>query len=127
MLLLPELPILKLFCLLVFLQVRNPKISPIIKLIILAQLPKSDKSIISSNYIIDFSLNFSFLNFGKLHQENKTLVKDNANNSVDQIINSKIDECHDHAKFNSKELLEKLKEIVQDNFDDIHDKTKYRL
>jgi hypothetical protein len=51
-LLLPKLPILKLFCLLVFLQVRNPKISPIIKLIILAQLPKSDKSIISSNYII---------------------------------------------------------------------------
>jgi hypothetical protein len=48
---LPELPILKLFCLLVFLQVRNPKISPIIK----------------------------------------------------------------------------LKKIEQDNFDDIHDKTKYRL
>jgi hypothetical protein len=46
---LPELPILKLFCLLVFLQVRNP------------------------------------------------------------------------------ELLEKLKKIEQDNFDDIHDKTKYRL
>jgi hypothetical protein len=46
---------------------------------------------------------------------------------VDQIINSKIDECHDHAKFNSKELLEKLKKIVQDNFDDIDDKTKYRL
>jgi hypothetical protein len=34
---------------------------------------------------------------------------------------------HDDAKFNSKELLEKLKKIVQDNFDDIHDKTKYRL
>jgi hypothetical protein len=27
---------------------------------------------------------------------------------VDQIINGKIDECHDDAKFNSKELLEKL-------------------
>jgi Fe-S oxidoreductase len=40
---LPKLPILKLFCLLVFLQVRNPKISPIIKLIILAQLPKSQQ------------------------------------------------------------------------------------
>jgi hypothetical protein len=38
---------------------------------------------------------------------------------VDQIINGKIDECHDDAKFNSKELLEKLKKIVQDNFDDI--------
>ncbi|CAC9458388.1 hypothetical protein [uncultured Gammaproteobacteria bacterium] len=76
---------------------------------------------------MDFSLNFSFLNFGKLHQENKTLVKDDANNPVDKIINSQIDKCHDDAKFNSKELLEKLKKIVQDNFDDIHDKTKYRL
>jgi uncharacterized protein YjaG (DUF416 family) len=33
----------------------------------------------------------------------------------------------DNAKFKSKELLEKLKKIEQDNFDDIHDKTKYRL
>jgi hypothetical protein len=46
---------------------------------------------------------------------------------VDKIINCQIDKCHDNAKFNSKELLEKLKKIVQDNFDDIHDKTKYRL
>jgi hypothetical protein len=39
------------------------------------------------------------------------------NNLVDQIINSKIDECrHDNAKFNPKESLEKLKKIVQDNF-----------
>jgi hypothetical protein len=39
---------------------------------------------------MDFSLNFSFLNFGKLHQENKTLVKDDANNPMDKIINSQM-------------------------------------
>jgi hypothetical protein len=53
--------------------------------------------------------------------------KSNANNPVDQIINSQIDEYHDNAKFNPKESLKKLKKIEQGNFDDIPNKTKYRL
>jgi hypothetical protein len=57
------------------------------------------------------------LNNRKLHDEKHY--------NLHQIINSKIDECrHDNAKFNPKESLEKLKKIVQDNFDDIDDKTK---
>jgi hypothetical protein len=43
-------------------------------------------------------LNISLFNSGTLHQENKTLVKDDANNPVDKIINSQIDEYHDNAK-----------------------------
>jgi hypothetical protein len=52
---------------------------------------------------MDLSLNFSLFNSGTVRQENKTLVKDDANNLVDKIINSQIDKCHDDAKFNSKE------------------------
>jgi hypothetical protein len=50
-------------------------------------------------------LNISLFNSGISYQENKTLVKDDANNPVDKIINSQIDEYHDNAKFNPKESL----------------------
>jgi hypothetical protein len=70
------------------------------------------------------------LNNRKLHDEKHCNLLNtfcDANNPVDKIINSQIDEYHDNAKFNPKESLKKLKKIEQGNFDDIPNKTKYRL
>jgi len=71
--------------------------------------------------------NVSFFNFGILHQNNKTLPKDDSNNPVDKIINSQIDEYRKNTKFNPIGSLKKLQKIEQDNFDNIHNKTRYRL
>lgn len=77
--------------------------------------------------MVNFNLNFSFLNFGKSHQYNKISPKDDSNNLGDEVINNQIDEYRENTKSSTKESLKKLQKIEQDNFDNIQDKTKYRL
>jgi len=94
-------------------------------LLILAQVVNL---IAMNNRILNFMFNFSLFNKGILRQDNKIQLKDDFSEPVDKLINGQINEYRDNvAGLNPEESLEKFKEIEQDNFANIHDKTKYRL
>ncbi len=77
--------------------------------------------------MFNISFNISFINAGNLSQSVEESPKNESNEVIDKLINDKINECRDDAIFNSTKSLKNLKNIKQNNFSQIHDKTKYRL